>query len=172
MLKAARASGKVRMLGVAGVDDALDACIGLGAFDVLFSPFNLTSGWRERRRLLDAGKRDMAIVGDDPWPEVFRGKSSASQAKPGLLARAFRPRPTIDPLAGVGTYAFLDHTPGWTSEQICLAYALTDVKLASVQVEADDLDHLAMLAAVADRELPAATAAQVEMARFAEAGAA
>jgi aryl-alcohol dehydrogenase-like predicted oxidoreductase len=135
------------------------------------SPYNLTSGWQERRRLLEAGKRDMAIVGEDPWPEVFRAKSSAETARPGLLARAFRQRPA-DPLAGVGTYAFLDQTHGWTSEQICLGYALTDAKLASIQVEADDLDHLAMLAAVADRELPAATAAQVEMARFSESGAA
>lgn len=172
MLKAARASGKVRMLGVAGSDEALDACIALDVFDLLLSPFNLTSGWRERRRLMEAGKRDMAIVGEDPWPEVFRPKAAAAQAPLSLLARAFRPRAPTDPLAGVGTYAFLDQTPSWTSEQICLAYALTDVKLASVQVEADDLEHLAMLAAVADRELPAATAAQVEMARFSEAGAA
>lgn len=172
MLRAARASGKVRMLGVAGVDEALDASIATGVFDLLLSPFNLTSDWRERRRLLDAGKRDMAIVGYDPWPEIFRSKSAASQAKPGLLARAFRSRPPVEPLAGVGTYAFLEQTHGWTSEQICLAYALTDVKLASVQIEPLDADHLAMLAAVADRELPAATAAQVEMARFAEAGAA
>jgi aryl-alcohol dehydrogenase-like predicted oxidoreductase len=169
MLKAARASGRVRMLGVAGADEALDAHIGLGLFDLLVLPYNLTSGWRERRRLIEAGKRDMAVVGYDPWPEVFRTRSAPGQVKPGLLARAFRPKPA-DPLVGVGTYAFLDHTHGWTSEQICLAYALTDVKLASVQVEAQSLEHLAMLAAVADRELPAATAAQVEMARFAEAG--
>ena len=169
MLKAARASGRVRMLGVAGADEAMDAYIGLGVFDLLVLPYNLTSGWRERRRLIEAGKRDMAVVGYDPWPEVFRTRSAPGQAKPGLLARAFRPRPP-DPLVGVGTYAFLEQTHGWTSEQICLAYALTDVKLASVQVEAQSLEHLAMLAAVADRELPAATAAQVEMARFAEAG--
>ena len=169
MLKAARASGRVRILGVAGSDEAMDTHISLGVFDLLVLPFNLTSGWRERRRLIEAQKRDMAIVGYDPWPEAFRPKGGPDQPRPSLLARAFRPRPA-DPLAGVGTYAFLDHTHGWTSEQICLAYALTDVKLASVQVEARSLDHLAMLAAVADRELPAATAAQVEMARFAEAG--
>lgn len=168
MLKAARASGKVRMLGVAGMDASVDAYIGTDAFDLLLLPFNLTSGWRERRWLLEASKRDMAVVGFDPWPDVFRNKAASAQARPGLLARAFRPRPPVNPLAGVGTYAFLDETHGWTSEEICLAYALTDVKLASVQVEADGPEHLATLAAVADRELPAATAAQVEMARFAE----
>lgn len=169
MLKAARASGRVRTLGVAGEDEALDTHIAAGAFDMLVLPFNLTSGWRERRRLIEAQKRDMAIVGFDPWPDPFRNRAAPGQSRPSLLSRAFRPRPA-DPLAGVGTYAFLDETQGWTSEQICLAYALTDVKLASVQLEATSLEHLAMLAAVADRELPAATAAQVEMARFAEAG--
>ncbi|MBW3558750.1 MAG: aldo/keto reductase [Proteobacteria bacterium] len=171
MLKAARASGKVRMLGLAGTDESLDLLIATGAFDLLMLPFNLTSGQCERRRLMEASKRDMAVVGYDPWPQMFRAKPATSQAKPGLLARVFQSRPA-DPLSGVGTYAFLDQTPGWTSEEICLAYALTDVKLASVQVEVTDVDHLARLAAIADRELPPASAAQVEMARFAEAGAA
>ena len=171
MLKAARASGKVRMLGVDGVDDAVDTFIGTGAFDLLMLPFNLTSGWRERRRLMEANRRDMAVIGYDPWPDAFRASAGPSAGKSGLLARMFQVRPA-DPLAGVGTYAFLEQTPGWSSEEICLAYSLTDVKLASVQVEVRDTDHLAQLAAVADRELPAATAAQVEMARFAEAGAA
>jgi aryl-alcohol dehydrogenase-like predicted oxidoreductase len=171
MLKAARASGKVRMLGVDGVDDVVDTFIDTGAFDLLMLPFNLTSGWRERRRLVEANRRDMAVVGYDPWPHGFRTSTGASSGRSGLLARMFQARPA-DPLAGVGTYAFLEHTPGWSSEEICLAYSLTDVKLASVQVEVRDTEHLARLAAVADRELPAATAAQVEMARFAEAGAA
>lgn len=171
MLRAARASGKVRMLGVAGADESMDSHIAMGAFDLLMLPFNLTSGWRERRRLMEATKRDMAVVGHDPWPEAFRSRTAAGQTRPGLLARVFQSKPA-DPLAGVGTYAFLDQTPGWTSEEICLAYALTDVKLASVQVEVSDVEHLARLAAIADRELPASSAAQVEMARFAETDAA
>ena len=69
-------------------------------------------------------------------------------------------------LAGAGTYAFLEQTPGWTSEQICLAYALTDVKIATVMVEPRSLEHLEMLAQVADRDMPAGLSAQVEMARF------
>jgi aryl-alcohol dehydrogenase-like predicted oxidoreductase len=169
MLKAARASGKVRMLGVAGADEAMDTFIGTGAFDLLLLPFNLTSGWRERRRLSEAARRDMAVVGYDPWPESFRAQAGQGSGKSGLLSRIFQSKP-INPLAGVGTYAFLNETPGWTSEEICLAYALTDVKLASVQIEPEGPAHLAKLAAVADRELPAATAAQVEMARFSETG--
>lgn len=166
MLRAARASGRVRMLGVAGVDEAIDAYISNGAFDLLVLPFNLTTGWRERRRLLEASKRDMAVIGYDPWPQAFRGKRAAP-AKGSLLSRAFRREPA-DPLAGAGTYAFLDTTPNWTSEQICLAYALTDLKIATVQIEPESEEHLADLTAVADREMPSGLSAQVEMARFAE----
>jgi aryl-alcohol dehydrogenase-like predicted oxidoreductase len=166
MLKAARAADKVRMLGVAGEDDALDLHTTTGAFDMVLLPFNLTSGLRDRRRLADAAKRDLAVIGYDPWPAEFRSQAAAPQ-RSSLLGRLFQSKP-VDPLAGVGTYAFLDQTAGWTSEEICLAYALTDVKLVSVQVEAADAAHLAKLAAIADRELPPATAAQVEMARFSE----
>ncbi len=166
MLKAARASGRVRMLGVAGVDEAIDAYISNGAFDLLVLPFNLTSGWRERRRLLEASKRDMAVIGYDPWPDVFRAKPASPQ-KTSLLSRAFRQK-SVEPLAGAGTYAFLDNTPNWSCEQICLAYALTDLKIATVQVEPESHEHLAELAAVAEREMPSGLSAQVEMARFAE----
>jgi len=167
MLKAARASGRVKMLGVAGVDEAIDAYISNGAFDLLVLPFNLTSGWRERRRLLEAAKRDMAVIGYDPWPDAFRGKAAPPHPKGSLLSRAFRREP-VEPLAGAGTYAFLDSTPNWTSEQICLAYALTELKIATIQLEPEDDARLAALAAIADREMPPALTAQVEMARFAE----
>ncbi|MDP8916109.1 MAG: aldo/keto reductase [Pseudomonadota bacterium] len=166
MLKAARASGRVRMLGVAGVDEAIDAYISNGAFDLLVLPFNLTTGWRERRRLLEASKRDMAVIGYDPWPEVFQTRP-AGPAKASLLSRAFRSKPA-EPLAGAGTYAFLENTANWSSEQICLAYALTDLKIATIQIEPHSEEHLAELAAIADREMPSGLSAQVEMARFAE----
>jgi hypothetical protein len=67
----------------------------------------------------------------------------------------------------MGTYAFLDATPGWTPEEICLAFALTEPALASMSLEAEDLDHLIAMAAVTEREMPASVAAQLEMARFA-----
>ncbi len=167
MLKAARASGRVRMLGVGGEDEALDTFISTGEFDLLCQPFNLTTGWCERRRLAEAQKRDMVVIGDDPWPQVYRSRVAPGQQKGGFLARAFRPRDE-NPLAGVGTYAFLDTTANWSSEEICLAYALTDLKIATIQVEPTSDQHLATLAAVGDREMPSGLSAQVEMARFAE----
>ena len=155
-----RATGLVRRLGVAGEGDAMDAYISSGAFDIIMTPFSLVSGWKERLRLKAATSQDMAIVGYDFHPERFHlGKAGASAAKAGA-----------HPLAGAGTYAFLDRTRGWTSEAICLAYALTEPSLASIQLTSDRPDKLAALAGVVEKDLPPGVAAQIEMARFSPTG--
>ncbi len=155
-LKDFRATGRVRRLGVAGRDDAMDAYITTGAFDILCSPYSLVSGWKERLRLKAAIAQDMAIIGYGFHPEQFqRGGASAGVSRSGA-----------NPLAGAGTYAFLDRTPGWTSEAICLAYALTEPSLASIHVVTDRPERLIALAAVTEKDLPAGVAAQIEMARF------
>jgi aryl-alcohol dehydrogenase-like predicted oxidoreductase len=157
----ARGDGRVRFLGVAGEGDAMDAYISSGAFNILCTPYSLVSGWKERLRLKAAIGQDMAIIGYDFHPEQFqRGGGAASAQKGGGSG----------PLAGAGTYAFLDRTPGWTSEAICLAYALTEPSLASIQIRTDRIERLTDLAAVPDRDLPTGVAAQIEMARFGPSG--
>jgi hypothetical protein len=76
-----------------------------------------------------------------------------------------------EPLAGAGTYAFLNRTRNWTPEEICLAHALTEPSLASVQVSAERVDRIEALAAIPDKELPPGVSAQIEMARFSDADA-
>jgi hypothetical protein len=97
----------------------------------LSTPFNLASGWVERNRVRSAVSREMAVIGLDYWPDVLREEHKHS----------FLPKPSLwrrrtDPLADVGGYDFLRNTPGWNAEQICLAYALTEPSLATVQVTA------------------------------------
>ena len=64
-------------------------------------------------------------------------------------------------------YAFLSAIPGWTAEQVCLAYALTEPSLTSVLIHPRSVEALEQLAAVTDRDLPSQLPAQIEMARFA-----
>jgi aryl-alcohol dehydrogenase-like predicted oxidoreductase len=165
-LKAMRESGRARMLGVAGHDSAIDAYISTRAFDLLCTPFSLISGWKERLRLKAAIERDMAVIGYDFYPEQFHGGAAPSQKK-GLLGGGRE-----HPLAGVGTYAFLDRTSKWTGEELCLAYALTEPSLATVQLVADRIERIETLAQVPERDLPAGVAAQIEMARFSPTGSA
>jgi len=157
LLKSLREQGRTRMLGVAGEDDAIDAYISAGAFDLLCTPFSLISGWKERLRLKAAVDRDMGVMGYGYFPETFH------RGAPMVAKQA---RTAHNPLAGMGTYAFLDNTPGWKSEELCLAYALTEPCLASVQIVADRPDRLESLAAITERDLPPGLGAQIEMARF------
>jgi aryl-alcohol dehydrogenase-like predicted oxidoreductase len=159
-LKAMRDSGRARMLGVAGDDPAIDAYISTGAFDILATPFSLVSGWKERLRLKAAIERDMAVVGYGYYPDPLPDGGAAPGGRKGWLGGGEHP------LEGVGTYAFLDRTPGWTSEELCLAYALTEPSLASIEVSTDSVDAVEALAAVPERDLPTGVPAQIEMARF------
>jgi aryl-alcohol dehydrogenase-like predicted oxidoreductase len=158
-LKAMRDAGRARMLGVAGEDSAIDAYISAGAFDLLCTPFSLVSGWKERLRLKAAMERDMAVIGYGFYPEQFHGGASNEHKKAWRSSEAH-------PLAGVGTYAFLDRTVGWTAEEICLAYALTEPTLATIQINTDLVNKVEALAAVPERDMPTGVPAQIEMARF------
>jgi aryl-alcohol dehydrogenase-like predicted oxidoreductase len=160
-LKALRGARLIRRLGVAGAGDKFDAYVASGQFEAMATPFNLASGWVERNRVRAAMTREMAVIGQDYWPDVLREEHKAS----------FLPKPSLwrrrtDPLADVGGYDFLRNTPGWNAQQICLAYALTEPSLATVQVTASTPAEIEALAAMAERDLPTGCAAQIEMARF------
>jgi len=160
-LKALRGARLIRLLGVAGAGDKFDAYVASGQFEAMTTPFNLASGWVERNRVRSAVGREMAVIGLDYWPETLREAHRAT----------FLPKPSLwrrktDPLADVGGYDFLRNTPGWNAQQICLAYALTEPSLASVQVTANSPAEIEALAAITERDLPTGCAAQIEMARF------
>lgn len=160
-LKALRGARLIRLLGVAGAGENFDAYVASGQFEAMATPFNLASGWVERNRVRAAMSREMAVIALDYWPDVLREEHKAS----------FLPKPSLwrrktDPLADVGGYDFLRNTPGWNAQQICLAYALTEPSLATVQVTASTPAEIEALAMMAERDLPTGCAAQIEMARF------
>jgi aryl-alcohol dehydrogenase-like predicted oxidoreductase len=160
MLEDLRATGKVKRIGVAGQTDAVNRHIDGGVFDVLVAPFNILSGWRERLRVRTAVERAMSVIGSYHFPEEARMLAEPKAAKRGWFSKPKYP------LAGLGSYNFLHSTHGWTAEEICLGFTLTEPSVASVALEVDNLDHLVALSAVTERDLPSAVAAQIEMARF------
>jgi aryl-alcohol dehydrogenase-like predicted oxidoreductase len=159
-LKALRTARRVRLLGVSGAGERFDQYAATGLFEAMATPFNLASGWTERNRVRLAMSREMAVIGQDFWPEALREDRRSLLPKPSLWRRR------VDPLADVGGYDFLHTTPGWSAQQICLAYALTEPSLATVQITAGSAAEIETLAAVAERDLPTGCAAQIEMARF------
>jgi len=150
----------VLQLGVAGEGPALDAAIAQPAFEVFATPYNLTSEWTTRRRLREGAAQGMTAIAYDVAPAALLAPAKA----PKLLAPLRRGE--RQPLAGVGTYAFLQETPGWTPEELCLAYALTEPALATLQMDLTFADRIEALAAVPDRDTPTGLGAQIEMARF------
>lgn len=175
-LKALRATNRVRLLGVSGDGEVMDAYVSTGAFDVLVTPFNLNSGWQIRSRLRAARDRDMAIFAYDYFPSALDTEKKAATldrpVKKGLFGLGGGGRSKNDPLKDVGTFAFLHRTPNWSAEAICLAYDLTDPSICSVLVQANDAERLNTLALVPERDMPPGLAAQIEMARVACAGSA
>jgi aryl-alcohol dehydrogenase-like predicted oxidoreductase len=152
---------QVRRLAVAGEGELLVDHVEDPLFDALVMPFGLTSGWRDRNLVRTALERQMGVMSFDPCPAQLTElvKEEKKQAKGGWFKRP-------DPLAVAGSHAFLQTTPGWTAEQICLAYALTEPAVTTVQMPVKDLEHLADLAAVPERNLPAQITAQIEMSHF------
>ncbi len=156
-----RQSGLIRSLGLASRGEGQDRHLAGGMFDALAAPFNLSSGWAERNRIRAAVARDVAVIGEDFWPQSIRER----EAKP-IFKKPSLWRRRTDPLANLGGYDFLDNTAGWTGQELCLGYALTEPSLATVQVITTKRDKLEALAAVVERDLPTGCAAQIEMARF------
>jgi len=161
-MQQAKEAGVLRMIGVGGAGEALDDHIASGCFEVLGTPYNLTSGWRERNWLRSASKSDMAVIGYEPYPMAFH-----QTAKEASKERRAKMKGHVEALEGAGSYDFLDTTKGWTAEEICLAYALTEPALASVQLRGHAPDQLERLACITEKELPPGVAAQIEMGRFA-----
>lgn len=176
-LKALRATERVRLLGVSGDGEVMDAYVSTGAFDVLVTPLHVNSPWQVRSRLRAAREQDMAIFAYGYFPESLdtakKAEQIADEPKRGLFSFGkTKGRAKNDPLRGVGTFAFLHRTSNWSAEEICLAYVLTDPSISSVMIHADDIERLNALAAVPDRDLPPGLPAQIEMARVAAAKAA
>jgi len=166
-LKALRSTGRVRLLGVAGDGEVMDAYVSTGAFDVLATPYHVNSDWRVRNRIRTAREQDMAIFAYDYFPDSLNTarKAAASDQEQKRGWFGFGGKKKEGPLATVGTFAFLHQTPHWDAESICLGYALTEPSISSVVIHADDAARLTALAEITERDMPPGLAAQIEMAR-------
>jgi aryl-alcohol dehydrogenase-like predicted oxidoreductase len=161
VMRALRDHGLARRLAIAGEAELLADHMKTGAFDAVITPFNILSGWRERHMIRLAVERQMTVIGCEPHPAAVAPLTEAAsqQGKGGWFTRP-------NPLATAGSYAFLERTPGWSAEQICFGCALTEPAVATVITGVREVEHLAMLSQITERDLPAAVSAQIEMARF------
>ncbi len=148
-----------RLIGYGGTEETADEAVTLPGLDAVVAPYSLMAGWKERNRLKAASARNMAVIAYDIWPEVLQEPRGPTLVPRGLFRRKAAK-------AAHDAYGFLRHTHGWSPEQICLAYALTEPAVTTARFDADDLERVLSLASVPERDLPTGVAAQIEMARF------
>ncbi len=165
VLDAARGRGRARMLGVAGEGAETMRHVEGGAFDILATRYNVHAENDTRSRIKRAAAHGMAVIGYDRYPSRQSEPASAAAGPSGFDLGRFL---GLKPAASASPYAFLNETPGWTAEEISLAYALTEPTMATIQVDARSPAHMQKLAAVVDRQLPTGMSAQIEMARFSD----
>ena len=162
-LKAMRATGRIKLLGIAGGGEVMDAYVSTGAFDALLTPFDINAGWQIRNRIRAARDQDMAVFAYGFHTDRRSRAPEAPVFKKGLFGLGGGKRPVDTPKKDA--FGFLYRTQNWTAEAICLSYVLTDPSVSSVIVTATDTDRLATLAAAPERDLPPGLAAQIEMGR-------
>jgi aryl-alcohol dehydrogenase-like predicted oxidoreductase len=160
LLEDLRRSDLVLAAAIAGSGAVVDQALAEGRFDALVSPYNLTTGWATRRRIREASLANIAVIGAEAFPPALCTQPAQSPAKSGLFRR---PGPSA---ATAGPYGFLHDTRGWEADELCLAYAMTEPALATIQIEANRPEVIERLALIPDRELPTGLAAQIEMARI------
>ncbi|MFN3354205.1 MAG: aldo/keto reductase, partial [Brevundimonas sp.] len=174
-LKAQRSSGRAKMLGVAGDGPVMDAYVSTGAFDVLITPYHVNSSWQVRARMREARERDMAVLAVGFYPDAIARRARTSPAaapqKRGLFGFGAGKVEAPTEQRPSDSFAFLHHIQGWTAEQLCLAFALTDPSIGSAVVDIDTPERLMALIDTPERDLPAGLAAQIEMARVRSAAA-
>jgi len=145
-----------RYIGVAG-GRRLDALASRGVIDAITVDYSLTSPVQERNRIRNLGDSGVAIIVAEACPEALLQPPHREQRR-GLLGRKVH--------TPAGGYDFLHTTNGWTAEQICLAYVMTEPGVTTIRITASDPKRIASLAEVVDRDVPGGLGAQVEMARF------
>lgn len=156
-------SKMLRYLGVHAETEDIGDLVKGAQFDVLATSFDIDSSWDKRRQIDNAIQREMNVVATAFFPEAYR---KASDVVPQEARRGWFGAKAKNPLAGAGTHAFLHQTHGWTPEELCLGYGLTQPSLACIFVEPDSPEHLEALANVPERHMPPSVPAQIEMARF------
>ncbi|MBW8881027.1 MAG: aldo/keto reductase [Asticcacaulis sp.] len=162
-LRTLQKSRMLRYLGAQAETEDIQALVKGGQFDVLATSFDIDSTWDKRRQIDNAIHREMNVFSTAFYPDGYR---KASDVVPADARRGWFGGKIRNPLAGAGTHAFLHQTAGWTPEELCLGYALSQPSLACIFVDPEDSEHLEALADVPERNLPPSVPAQIEMARF------
>jgi len=129
----------------------------------ILTDFDVTASKGRRRMIEDASRRNLSVFAQNFYPaRLIEGRSGES-----IRSHLSSVHTGGTALTGADKYSFLTQEIGWTAEEICLGFTLSQPQIVSAGVVARSPEHLDGLAAVAGRTLPRALHAHVELGTFA-----
>ena len=127
----------------------------------LLTNFDVTASKARRHMLETASRMDLSVFGQNYYPaRLLQGGQGES------IRSHLQNVQDGDAPQGPSKYSFLFNEIGWTAQEICLGFALSQPALVNVGVVARDSDHLDRLAKVVGRTLPRALHAHIELGTF------
>ena len=127
----------------------------------ILTDFDVTASKNRRLMLQDASRRNLSVFAQNYYPaRLIEGRSGES------IRTQLSSVHTSGGAGGPDKYSFLTNEIGWTAEEICLGFTLSQAQIVSVGVVARSPDHLDGLAGVVGRTLPRALHAHVELGTF------
>ena len=160
-----RRLGETHTVGQVGVQ--LEPNDYLGVLDAgyptaILTDFDVTAGKARRRMVEDASRRNLTVFAQNYYP------ARLIESRPGESIRThLQTLNTGAGLLGPDKFSFLTNEIGWTAEEICLGFTLSQLQIISTGVAARSPDHLDGLARVVGRTLPRALHAHIELGTFA-----
>ncbi len=126
----------------------------------ILTDFDVTATKNRRLMLQDASRRNLSVFAQNYYPaRLIEGRQGES-------IRDHLSSVHTGGLSGPDKYSFLTNENGWTAEEICLGFTLSQAQVVSVGVVARSPDHLDGLARVVGRTLPRALHAHIELGTF------
>jgi hypothetical protein len=137
------------------------AVLDAGYPTAILTDFDVTATKNRRRMIEDASRRNLSVLAQNYYPaRLIEGRQGES------IRTHLQSVNTGTSTGGPDKYSFLTNEIGWTAEEICLGFTLSQAQIVSTGVVARSPDHLDGLARVVGRTLPRALHAHIELGTF------
>ena len=135
--------------------------LNIGEPTSILTDFDVAASKARRQMIETASRMNLSVFGQNYYP------ARLLQGGQGESIRSHLQNVQVgDTAQGPGKYSFLFNETGWTAQEICLGFTLSQPQLVNVGIVARSTDHLDRLAAVVGRTLPRALHAHIELGTF------
>ena len=153
--------GLVGQVGVQAEPGDFPQILDIGQPTAILTDFDVTASKARRQMVETASRMNLSVFGQNYYPaRLLRGGQGES------IRSHLQNVHDGDAGQGAGKYSFLFNENGWTAQEICLGFTLSQPQLVNVGVVARSTEHLDRLAVVVGKTLPRALHAHIELGTF------